>query len=86
MARAIALIIGGAVVNALAFTGSNIFFSIMANDAEIERKWHDKAIEELQAAQAAWSKKGKERLDFLKKKSRNTKGTICRKKSLMMLN
>ena len=63
----VALMIGGALVNALAFTGSNYLFSKFGknNDAEKERERHDKALEELEKAQASWSKKRTERLDFL---------------------
>ena len=67
MASAIAMMIGGVVVNALAFTGSNFLFSKLGkkNDAEAERKRHDKAVEQLEAAQAAWSQKRTQRLDFI---------------------
>ena len=59
MASAVAMMLGGAVVNALAFTGGNFLFSkLEKNDsAERERERHDKAIEQLEAAQTAWSKK-----------------------------
>ena len=59
MAIAVAMMIGGAVVNASAFTGSNYLFSHLgkSGDAEAERKRHDKALEQLEEAQAAWSKK-----------------------------
>ena len=57
MASAVAMMIGGAVVNALAFSGSNYLFSHMgkSGDAEKERERHDKALEQLEKAQAAWS-------------------------------
>ena len=55
MASAIAMMVGGALVNALAFTRSNFMFSKMGKDGERER--HDKAVEQLEAAQAVWSKK-----------------------------
>ena len=35
-----------------------------------ERKRHDKAVEQLQAAQASWSLKGTERLDFINEELR----------------
>ena len=43
----------------LAFTGGNFLFSKLGKnqDAEKERERHDKAVEKLEAAQAAWSKK-----------------------------
>ena len=61
----IVLMIGGAVANALAFTGSNYLFSKLDKEDTIkEQKRHDKAVEQLQAAQAAWSQKRTERLDW----------------------
>ena len=67
MASAVAMMIGGAVVNSLAFTGSNYLFSKLGKtqDAEKERKGHAKAAEQLEAAQAAWSQKRTQRLDFI---------------------
>ena len=59
----IAMLVGGAIVNALAFSGSNFLFSKLKTDEE--RKRHDKAIEQLQAAQAEWSRKRTERIDFI---------------------
>ena len=59
MASAVAMMIGSTVVNALAFSGSNYLFSHMrkSDDAEKERERHDKAVEQLEAAQIAWNKK-----------------------------
>ena len=67
MATAIAMMVGGAIVNAVAFTGGNFLFSRLGRDntAQIEKERHDKAIEQLQAAQAAWSKKRTQRLDWI---------------------
>lgn len=67
MASAVAMMIGGAVVNALAFTGSNFLFSKLgkSDDAEKERERHDKAVEQLEAAQTAWNKERMQRLDFI---------------------
>ena len=67
MASAVAMMIGGAVVNALAFTGGNFLFSKLGKnqDAEKERERHDKAVEQLEAAQTAWSQKRMQRLDFI---------------------
>ena len=61
------MLVGGALVNALAFTGSNFLFSKLGKSdaAGEERKRHDKAVEQLQAAQAAWSRKRTERLDWI---------------------
>ena len=65
MASAVAMMIGGAVTNALAFTGGNYLFSHLGKDSDEERKRHDKAMEQLEAAQAKWSKERTQRLDFI---------------------
>ena len=58
--------IGGALVNALAFTGSNYLFSSLSKESiEKERKRHDKAIEDMQQAQLLWAKKRQQRLDYI---------------------
>ena len=47
------MLVGGAMVNALAFSGSNYLFSMLrSSDLNEERKRHDQAVEQLQAAQA----------------------------------
>ena len=62
----IGFLIGGALVNALAFTGSNYLFSSLSRESiDKERKRHDKAIEDLQRAQINWAKKRQERLDYI---------------------
>lgn len=65
MASAVAMMVGGALVNALAFTGGNYLFSHMGSNSDEERERHDKAVEQLEAAQVAWNKKRTERLDFI---------------------
>ena len=68
---ALAMLVGGAVVNALAFSGSNFLFSMLRDPgADEERKRHDKAVEQLQAAQAEWSRKRAERLDWINEELR----------------
>ena len=43
-----------------------IFFSRLSRDSiDVERKRHDKAIEDLQRAQINWAKKRQERLDYI---------------------
>ena len=65
MAR-IGFLIGGALVNALAFTGSNYLFSSLSKESiDKERKRHDKAIEDMQQAQLLWAKKRQQRLDYI---------------------
>ena len=62
----IGFLIGGALVNALAFTGSNYLFSSLSKESiDKERKRHDKAIEDMQQAQIEWAKKRQERLDYI---------------------
>ena len=65
MAATIAMMVGGAVVNALAFSGGNYLFSHMGSNSNEEKKRHDKAMEQLEAAQADWNKKRTERLDYI---------------------
>ena len=51
-------LIGGALINALAFSGSNLLFSSLSKESINKgRKRHDKAIEDLQQAQLEWAKK-----------------------------
>ena len=50
----VAILIGGALANVLAFTGSSyLFHRLSANNIDAERKIHDAAIEALQKAQIA---------------------------------
>ena len=59
------MLVGGAMVNALAFSGTNYLFSMLrSSDLNEEHKRHDLAVEQLQAAQAKWSRKRTERLDW----------------------
>ena len=45
----IGFLIGGALINALAFSGSNFLFSSLSKESiDKERKRHDKATEDLQ--------------------------------------
>ena len=62
------MMVGGAVVNALAFSGSNFMFSKLQSHDEIKR--HNKAMEQLQAAQDAYERKRIETLDFINEKLR----------------
>ena len=62
----IGFLIGRALVNALAFTGSNYLFSSLSKESiDKERKRHDKAIEDLQRAQIEWARKREEHLDYI---------------------
>ena len=58
-------IIGGAIVSATAFSGTNYAFSKLSDHGAGERERHDKAIEKLQNDQNSWFKERRERLDFI---------------------
>ena len=74
---AIAMMLGGAVVNALAFTGGNYFFSrLHGGGADGERKRHDLAVEQLQHAQADFAKRRMERLDWANEEFRRQKVAV----------
>ena len=65
------MLLGGALVNALAFSGSNYLFSMLRGSrVDEERRRHDKAVEQLQAAQAEWNRKRAERLDWINEELR----------------
>lgn len=67
----VAMLVGGALVNALAFSGSNYLFSMLrSSGVDEERQRHDKAVEQLQAAQAKWSQRRTERLDWINEELR----------------
>ena len=67
----IALLVGGAIVNALAFSGSNYLFSTLRSDETAkEQKRHDLATEQTQEAQVAWSKRQNERLNWINEQLR----------------
>ena len=61
----VALLVGGALVNALAFSGSNYLFSHLdSKGSDEERKRHDLAVEQVQEAQAAWAQRNTARLNW----------------------
>ena len=62
------MLIGGALVNALAFTGYfhyYLFHRLSADNIDAERKRHDAATEALQKAQIEWTHKRQQRIDFI---------------------
>ena len=66
----VAMLIGGALANALAFIGSSyLFHRLSKGSIDAERKRHDAAIEKLQKAQIEWTHKRQQRTDFIKLKS-----------------
>ena len=65
------MLIGGALANALAFTGSSYLFSRLSKDSiDKERKRHDLALEQLQKAQIEWAQKRQQRTGFISKQLR----------------
>ena len=62
----ISMLIGGALSNALAFTGSSyLFHRLSADNIDTERKRHDAAIEALQKAQIEWTHKHQQSIDLI---------------------
>ena len=60
------MLIGGALANALAFTGSSyLFHRLSADNINAERKRHDSVVEALQAAQIEWAHNQQQRIDFI---------------------
>ena len=60
--------IGGAVLNGLAFSGTNFVFSRLTDHGEEERKTWDLAPEKFQGARDEWNKDRMKRLDFINKR------------------
>ena len=67
--------IGGAVLNALAFSGTNFVFSRLTDHGAEERKRHDLALEKLQRARDEWNRDGMKRLDLINKRLRERNET-----------
>ena len=61
---------GSAVVNALAFSGTNFVFIMLTDHGAEERKRHDLAEEKLQRARDKWNEDRMKRLDFVNKRLR----------------
>ena len=60
------MLIGGALANALAFTGSSyLFHRLFADSIDAARKRHDAAIEALQKSQIESTHKRQQRIDFI---------------------
>ena len=65
----VAVIVGAAIVNAIAFTTGNALYDKFGRgDSSEERLRHDKAIEDQQKALGDWNKKRAETLDWINKK------------------
>ena len=68
----IAMMVGGALVNALAFTGSNFLFGQLSQDrVDAERKRHDLALEKLARAKEDFEQRRVQYLDYLNQRSGN---------------
>ena len=61
---------GGAVVNALAFSGTNFVFGRLSDHVEEEQKSHDLTLEKLQRTRDEWNRNRMKRLDFINKRLR----------------
>ena len=62
----VGMLIGGALANVLAFTGSSCLFHTLSKDSiDTERKRHNAAIEKLQAAQIEWAHEHQQCIDFI---------------------
>jgi len=67
----IAIMVGAAIVNAVAFTAGNALYDKFGRgDGSEERLRHDKAIEDLQKASTEWSEKRAATLDWINTKLR----------------
>ena len=62
--------VGGAVVNALAFSGTNFVFSRLTYHLAEECKRHDLAEKKLQRARDEWNRDRMKRLDFINRRLR----------------
>ena len=63
----LAMMAGGALINALAFSGTNAAFGLLGDHGGTERKRHDLAMERLNKAREDWSRDRQERLDLINK-------------------
>ena len=62
--------VGGAVVNALVFSGTNCIFSRLTDHGVEERKRHDLAPGKLQRTRDEWDRYRMKQLDFINKRLR----------------
>ena len=60
--------VGGAVVNAFAFSGTNFIFSRLTDHGAEERKRHDLAEQKLQRARDKWNRDRMKRLDSINRR------------------
>ena len=63
----LAIMAGGALVNALAFSGTNFIFGQLGDHGKTEMKRHNLAVERLSKAREEYSQERQQRLDYLNK-------------------
>ena len=63
----LAMVAGSALVNALAFSGTNAAFSLLGDHGKTEMKRHNLAVERLSKAREDWNRERQQRLDYLNK-------------------
>ena len=68
--------IGGAVVNALSFSGTNFVFSRLTDHGAEERKRHDLALKKLQSVRDEWNRDRMKHLDLINKGLRERNGEL----------
>ena len=61
----IAAIAGGALINALAFSGTNAAFSLLGDHGKAEMQRHNLAMEKLSKAREDWNRERQQRLDLI---------------------
>ena len=72
----VVMLIGGALANALAFTGSSYLFHRLSKDSiDAKRKRHDAVIEKLEEAQIEWAHKRQQKIDFINNQLRLERGS-----------
>ena len=78
---------GGAVVNALAFSGTNFVLNRLTDHGAKERKRHDLALEMLQKERDEWNRDQMKRLDLINKtlRERNEASTYIKNVDETML-
>ena len=74
----ILFIVGGAMVNALAFSDTNFIFSRLTDHGAEERKRHDLAIKKIQRARDEWNKDRMKRLYFINRRLREKNKAIMK--------
>ena len=62
-----------ALINALAFSGTNFLFSKLSDHGAKERERHDRAVELLTKDRSKWAQKHQQRLDQLYERAQETK-------------